>query len=298
MMSPVLSEDAMNIPNENVRDRIFIAADEIYAASQRTSFPTVDAVRKKAKVNMNDASAGMKEWRRVQSASASFVLPSLPSDLQAHGLSVLTKFWDEANKYATESLLAAQNGWETERHEAEELGRQMAVAYDLQSVQLANALQEVSRLTGENHGLNEEMKHFREELLSNRDELDATRRSLNEAVVAAAEANKRADGLHQAAEYARGDAIRARGEIDALRQTHADQVERLRHDLKQELESERTRMERERQRYEAQAIKASTEAAHLLGKLEAITGTTGPTANLHVQQEKSAKSNGGTAKSE
>ena len=51
---------------KDTRDRIFAAADSLYEQAGRAAFPTVDAVRKTAKVNMNDASAGMKEWRRAQ----------------------------------------------------------------------------------------------------------------------------------------------------------------------------------------------------------------------------------------
>jgi colicin import membrane protein len=51
--------------NKETQDRIFAAADMLYEKKDRASFPTVDAVRKAAKVNMNDASAGMKAWRTM-----------------------------------------------------------------------------------------------------------------------------------------------------------------------------------------------------------------------------------------
>lgn len=55
---------------KETRDRIFAAADELFEQNGRDGFPTVDAVRKAARVNMNDASSGMKEWRRAQTAQA------------------------------------------------------------------------------------------------------------------------------------------------------------------------------------------------------------------------------------
>ncbi|HID8156977.1 TPA: DNA-binding protein [Pseudomonas aeruginosa] len=54
--------------NKETRDRIFAAADELFEQGDRESFPTVDAVRRAARVNMNDASAGMREWRRQRTA--------------------------------------------------------------------------------------------------------------------------------------------------------------------------------------------------------------------------------------
>lgn len=38
--------------------RIFSAADSLFEEAGQSGFPTVDAVRKSARVNMNDASAG------------------------------------------------------------------------------------------------------------------------------------------------------------------------------------------------------------------------------------------------
>jgi hypothetical protein len=39
---------------------------QLFEASGRLELPTVDAVRRLSKTNMNDASAVMKEWRRLQ----------------------------------------------------------------------------------------------------------------------------------------------------------------------------------------------------------------------------------------
>lgn len=116
---------------------------------KRGNFPTVDAVRKKARVNMNDASTGMKEWRRAQSATANPVPPQLPPELQASCSSALAVLWAEATSLANESLRAAKAGWEAERQEAEELARQMTAAYDLQAAELEAAQHEVKSLNAD-----------------------------------------------------------------------------------------------------------------------------------------------------
>lgn len=260
----------MNEQNENVRERIFAAADELYAANQRLSFPTVDAVRKKAKVNMNDASTGMKEWRRAQSTCAHVMAAPLPNDLQSQGVAVLAQFWDEANRQATASLLAAQSGWAAERHESDELARQMAAAYDAQAAELASTLEECSQLRYVIEGLRSERQALAEKLAITTRDHDEVQRLLDESTMKAKEENKRADGLQQAADHARADTIQVRGEIDAVRKAHAEQLERVRNECGQELEKERARSERERQRYEELAIRATAEAAHLRGKLEAL----------------------------
>ncbi|WP_419616218.1 DNA-binding protein, partial [Thiolapillus sp.] len=47
----------------------------------REGFPTVDAARKAARVNMNDASAAMKEWRRAQISQASPLAVRVPESV-------------------------------------------------------------------------------------------------------------------------------------------------------------------------------------------------------------------------
>ena len=56
--------------SQETRERIVSAANQLYEQADRLDFPTVDAVRRVSKTNMNDASAVMKEWRRMQTATA------------------------------------------------------------------------------------------------------------------------------------------------------------------------------------------------------------------------------------
>ncbi|WP_146204245.1 hypothetical protein [Massilia glaciei] len=54
-----------------VLDRINSAAEALYEEAGRRALPTVDAVRKHAKVNMNDATNGMRDWRRMKAKDSS-----------------------------------------------------------------------------------------------------------------------------------------------------------------------------------------------------------------------------------
>jgi hypothetical protein len=51
--------------NPEIRERILNAAQQLFEGSGRLELPTVDAVRRLSKTNMNDASSVMKEWRRL-----------------------------------------------------------------------------------------------------------------------------------------------------------------------------------------------------------------------------------------
>ena len=89
--------------SKEVRDRIFAAADDLYEQGGREGFPTVDAVRKAARVNMNDASAAMKEWRRAQISQASPLAVQVPELVMQAAQSFVGSLWAQAQELANES---------------------------------------------------------------------------------------------------------------------------------------------------------------------------------------------------
>jgi colicin import membrane protein len=76
--------------NPEIRERILNAAQQLFEAAGRLELPTVDAVRRLSKTNMNDASAVMKEWRRLQIVSASAAVVSVPDRVQQASQSALS----------------------------------------------------------------------------------------------------------------------------------------------------------------------------------------------------------------
>jgi len=131
---------------QETRERIFTAADSLYEQAGRTAFPTVDAVRKAAKVSMGNASIGMKDWRRTQTAQAAPVVVQVPETIQRASHAALAAVWQEAQELANESLRAAQAGWDAERAEAETLNKQMADAYETQAAELETAQARIAEL--------------------------------------------------------------------------------------------------------------------------------------------------------
>mgnify|MGYP006204349805 CR=1 FL=1 len=73
-----MTPQAPQIPAD-VRERIIAAATDLFEQSGRETMPTVDAVRRAARVDMNAASAVMKEWRRAQTAQAAPVAVAVPA---------------------------------------------------------------------------------------------------------------------------------------------------------------------------------------------------------------------------
>ena len=84
----------MNLSSE-LYERICMAADALHAQGGGAAFPTVDAVRKAAKVSMNDASAGMREWRRAHTVQAGMAATSVPEKIREAGLAALAGIWNE-----------------------------------------------------------------------------------------------------------------------------------------------------------------------------------------------------------
>jgi colicin import membrane protein len=121
--------------NKEIQDRIFAAAEMLYEKKDRVSFPTVDAVRKAAKVNMNDASAGMKAWRSEHTDQKNNS-KDVPEMIKQIGKKAINSLWRESEKLATEALRAAQAGWDAERAELESMRFEISEAYDVQTGEL------------------------------------------------------------------------------------------------------------------------------------------------------------------
>jgi chromosome segregation ATPase len=257
--------------DESVRDRIFAAANELYTENGKIRFPPVADVRKRAKVDTNDACSAMREWRRIQGKKTGTVASAaLPQQLQASALNALVSFWQEATNLASESLITAQAAWDAERQENEELCQQIAAECDVQAAELASARQEIIRLNALVQQQASEIEAVRAQVKQACEERDRAQQGCSETTVRFMETKKRAEDLQQAVAYAREDATRARAEADAVRMAHAEQSERIRAEFKQELETERARLIQDRQRYEELATNATTEAGRLRGRLEAM----------------------------
>ena len=50
--------------NQEVKDRIFAAADRLFSESPTNEFPTVDQVRQASSAGMNYVVEALKEWRQ------------------------------------------------------------------------------------------------------------------------------------------------------------------------------------------------------------------------------------------
>ncbi len=240
---------------KDAHERIFSAADALYEQAGRAGFPTVDAVRKTARVNMNDASAGMKEWRRAQTAQAIPVAVHIPEAVQQAGNAALSALWQAAQELSNECLRAAQAGWDAERIEADTLNKQMADAYEAQAAEL-NAAQERLEEFGK-------MAEKRE--LAIRQQLNTTNDALLNEQKRTAFAEQRVEQIeHRAADLriergrALNDISRLRAELDGLCREHITEIRKLQTELK--VAAEKTATATDTMRTELLTIKSKADA--------------------------------------
>lgn len=187
----------------DVRDRIIAAAADLFEQSGRQTMPTVDAVRRAARVDMNAASAVMKEWRRAQTAQAAPVAVAVPESVQQASNAAVATIWQQAQELANESLRSAQTAWETERAELDAMRQELAEAFERQAIELET----VGAALAAEKAAAEKQAH----------ELSNLRHQLAEAVSRADKAEARIDEIELRAAELRAELDRAHADADRLR---------------------------------------------------------------------------------
>lgn len=215
-------------PVSDIMERIHAAADRLFEQNGRVAYPTVDAVRKAARVNMNDASSGMREWRRKQMAGMVPAPVQVPGAIQEAQAALAGQVWQVAQVVAGESLAAAQAAWAAERSQLESLNKEMADAFEAQALEM-EALQTEARLASERAdsvtaactGLNAELSDLRVRLATAESDCQREAARTVEVALRASDLRQELDHAHEelaAAHAAARDALRAHtGELSAVR---------------------------------------------------------------------------------
>lgn len=272
----------MNIPADII-ERINRAADELFAAGGRETFPTVDQVRRAARTDMNAASAVMRDWRRAQTALAAPVVAQVPEAVtQANGLALAT-LWQAAQDLANESLRNAQAAWESERSELDAMRSELADAFEAQARELENAHRDAATAAQ----INQEVQQIAaKELAGVQMELVDVQARATRAEAAAEEIQHRADDLRGELTRAHQEGDQLRGQLATQQQTNQavsterDQAraEAIRLQAQVEasfieinrLREERTQADQRREDTQQQLAEARERAAGLNGQLEAV----------------------------
>ena len=275
-----------------VRERIIAAAADLFEQSGRETMPTVDAVRRAARVDMNAASAVMKEWRRAQTAQAAPV--AVPESVQQASSAAVATIWQQAQELANESLRSAQAAWETERGELEAMRQELAEAFERQAAELdaagasleterAAAAQQAQELAAVRQQLAEavsradkaearidEIEHRAADL---RDELDRAHadadRLCTENTEARQQAAAKVEAANAATDAARAELVKVQAKAEAIEQTHTEQRKQAVTEAHRAAER-MTKAQTERDDATKAAAEARERAAGLAGQVQAM----------------------------
>jgi colicin import membrane protein len=203
--------------NPEIRERILNAAQTLFEQAGRKDLPTVDAVRKLSKTNMNDASAIMKEWRRLQIVSASAAVVSVPERVSQANQAALSALWSEAQELANESLNVAQAAWDAERAEAEKLRVELSSAFETQGAELEALKGKLAEVEAKASAAAAAAEAARVE---SRRQMTALTDQAHTATARVQEIEKRAEDLKTALNSAQTAAASVTAELEAERRAH------------------------------------------------------------------------------
>ena len=130
-----MSQATSQIPAD-VRERVIAAAAELYLQAGRERFPTVDAVRRSSRADMNSVTVLMREWRQSQTTQAAPVAVMIPDAVQQANAAAVAAMWTQATELANQSLRTAQAGWEAERQDLDDMRSELATGYEVQAAEL------------------------------------------------------------------------------------------------------------------------------------------------------------------
>ncbi|MFA4475379.1 DNA-binding protein [Xanthomonas perforans] len=267
-----MTQQAPQIPAD-VRERIIAAATDLFEQSGRETMPTVDAVRRAARVDMNAASAVMKEWRRAQTAQAAPVAVAVPEVVQQASSAAVATIWQQAQELANESLRSAQAAWETERAELDAMRQELAEAFERQAGELEATTAE---LTAEKAAA----EKLAQELTAVRQELAAASERAATAEARAGELRTELDRAHEDADQAR----RALADQQKAGQAVAAQLDQVR----EELATVRAKADAEREAHQEQRKAAAVEAQRMAERLTAAQAERDQAAKATAQAREEA----------
>lgn len=240
--------------SQEIKDRIFAAADELYRASETGKYPNIDAVRQECRASMNSVVEAMKEWRQNQRKQVRPVREPLPVELHSAVQSMGQSLWETAQQLAHESLDAAKAAFETEKRDLIQLSAEQSQAFDSQGAELEAAQARIVELDRQATAAAAAAKAVAQEL-------EETRRARLVAEQRAEEIERRADELRAELDHAHAEAKTAAAQAKAT-------AESLRTERNKALQRQEL-IEAESVKLAAKAASAREEAAALRGQLEA-----------------------------
>lgn len=270
-----MTQQAPQIPAD-VRERIIAAASDLFEQSGRQAMPTVDAVRRAARVDMNAASAVMKEWRRAQTAQAAPVAVAVPESVQQASSAAVATIWQQAQELANESLRSAQAAWETERVEQDAMRQELAEAFERQADELEALQSRLASIEAAEAAARGEAAELRGQLAAAQEQAHTAEARAQEIERRAGELRTELDRAHQTSQAAaaqldqvRGELAKVQAKVEAEQEAHQEQRKAAAteaHRMAERL----TAAQAERDQATKTAGQAREEAARMAGQIDTL----------------------------
>lgn len=238
--------------SQEVRERIFAAADTLHAASQSGDFPSVEAVRQESRASMNSVVEAMKEWRQNQRKQVQAVREPLPVELHSVLQTAGQSLWETAQQLANESLDAAKVAFETEKNDLIQLSAEQSEAFEAQAAELEAAQARIAELE-------RQAKTAAAAAQVMAQELDETRRARLAAEQDAALAKQRAEEIDRRAAELRAELDHAHAEAN----TAAAAAQATADSLRADADRLRTERDKAQQRQELAEVEAGKQGERL-----------------------------------
>ena len=238
----MINEIGGSVIDASTYARVEKAADELFSReSNNGKMPRVDDVRRLAAVSMNDASNGMKIWRKKKLSEVEPSPIAVPELVMKSFNASIGEAWQQAQQLANESLKAAQSSWDSERHELEEQRLSMAMSFDMQAQELVDLKKgyEEDKFQSEQviKDINQRLANALVEVESVQSELSKAKAEAVQSELRAVEISKRVDDLKEElnhtrtelkeARSAREEAAELRGKLKGAEQQLAEMLKLL-----------------------------------------------------------------------
>ena len=273
--------------SQDIKERIFTAADTLHAASATGEFPSVEAVRQESRAGMNNVVEAMKEWRQNQRKQVQAVREPLPVELHGVVQSMGQSLWETAQQLANESLDAAKVAFETEKSDLIQLSAEQSEAYEKQAAELETAQARIADLERQATAATVAAQ-------ATAQELEATRNARLAAEQAAALANQKAEEIERRAAELRAELTHAHTEAEAAATAAKATADSLRADADR-LRTERDKAQQRHELVEAEGVKLAASLAAAQGEtmkaqaaLAGLTAKAEAAEQTHQEQRKQA----------
>ena len=156
---------------EELKKRIFAAADELWEEGGRSSIPTVAKVRKRARAGQEFASEFMDEWRIEKERALSTPVAEVPEEVRASIDAFGTRVWDAARRCARREFDGERAEVERARAATAAVRAEEAEAFNEQAAELEAANEYVAALRSEILQKDAQVAELREKLAKQSEEL-------------------------------------------------------------------------------------------------------------------------------